>query len=105
MSKDAEDAHALWQNIHCLVVLTVKQVHEYSVKTSRIKDPKASTSQISQASRDKPVNPPPAKMIRLEELEQTVVGLVKKSFKQAAHQTNDTGLLPRDGDTQSTVGQ
>lgn len=68
-------------------------------------DPEPSTPQISQASGDGSVNPPLAKMIHLEELEQTVLGLVKKSFKQAYLQTGDQGTLPGNRNTQAIVGQ
>ena len=48
-----------------------------------------STFQVSQASRDESFTPPPAKMIHLEEVEQTVLEQVKKSFDQATKQTDD----------------
>ena len=38
---------------------------------------------MSQTSNNSSVNPPLAKMIHLDELEQTVLGLVKKTFKEA----------------------
>ena len=52
-------------------------------------DPEPSTPQISQASGDSSGNPPPVKMILLEELEQIVLGLVKKSCEQAYLQMGD----------------
>ena len=52
-------------------------------------DPEPSTPQISQASGDGSVIPPLVKMIGLEELEQTVLGLGKKSFEQAYLLTGD----------------
>ena len=42
---------------------------------------------VSHGSRNDPADPPPAKMVRLDELEQTVMGLVKKSLKQAGQST------------------
>ena len=52
-------------------------------------DPEPSKYQVSQATRNKSLNPPPAKMINLKELEQTVLGLVKKSLDQTTQQTGD----------------
>ena len=56
--------------------------HEYiNTETRIMADSEATTSQVSQASNNDSVNPPLAKMIRLDELEQTVLGLVKKTFE------------------------
>lgn len=45
-------------------------------------DPEPSTSQISQASVNDSVNPPPVKMISLEELEQAMLGIAGKSMNR-----------------------
>ena len=45
-------------------------------------DQEPSMSQVSQATGNESLNIPPAKMIRLEDLEKTVLGLVGKSLDQ-----------------------
>ena len=60
--------------------------------------------QVPQTSGSEPGNPPPAKMIRLENLEQTVLGLVKKGFEQASQPAGDQGGYPGHSDSQSAVG-
>ena len=64
-------------------------------------DSEATTSQVSEHN---PINPPQPKMIRLDELEKTVLGLVKKIFVQAS-QTGDRGVPSTSSDVQSTLGQ
>ena len=69
-------------------------------------DQEPSTSQVLQATGNESLNIPPAKMIRLKDLEQTVLGLVKKSLNQATQQTGDRAVLPPGNrDNQATVGQ
>ena len=69
-------------------------------------DQEPSTSQVSQATGNEPLNIPLVKMIRLEDLEQTVLGLVKKNLDQTTQQTGDRAMLPSGNrDNQSTVGQ
>ena len=45
-------------------------------------DQEPSTSQVLQATGNESLNIPPAKMIRLEDSEKTVLGLVKKCLDQ-----------------------
>ena len=69
-------------------------------------DQEPSMSQVLQATRNESLNIPPAKMIRLEDLEKTVLGLVKKSLNQTTQQTGDRAVLPPGNrDNESTVGQ
>ena len=69
-------------------------------------DQEPSTSQVLQATGNELLNIPPAKMIRLEDLEQTVLGLVKKSLDQITQLTRDQAvLLLGNRDNQSTVSQ
>ena len=60
-------------------------IREYSILHKRIITDSEATSQVSEYN---PVNLPQPKMIQLDELEQTVLGLVKKTFVQAS-QTGD----------------
>ena len=64
-------------------------------------DSEATASQVSD---NNSVNPLQPKMIQLDELEQTVLGLVKKTFEQAS-QTGDRGVPPASRDVQLTIGQ
>ena len=57
-------------------------------------DQEPSTCQVSQATGNESLNLPLVKMIHLEDLEQTVLRLVKKSLDQAAQQTGDRAVLP-----------
>ena len=69
-------------------------------------DQEPSTSQVLQATGNKLLNIPPAKMVCFEDLEQTVLRLVKKSLDQITQLTRDQAvLLPGNRDIQSTVGQ
>ena len=69
-------------------------------------DQQHSTSQVLQATGNESLNIPPAKMICLEDLEQTVLGLEKKSLNQTTKQTGDRAVLPPGNrDNQSTVSQ
>ena len=69
-------------------------------------DQEPSTSQVSQATRNKSLNIPTVKIIRLEDLEQTVLGLVKKSLDKTTQHTGERAVLPPGNmDNQSTVGQ
>ena len=60
---------------------------------------------VSHGSGNDPADPPPAKMVRLDELEQTVMGLVKKSLEQAGQSTTSHDEPSGSGSTQITAGQ
>ena len=60
------------------------------METRIIAKSKALTFQVSQ---NKPFNPPPAKMICLKQVEQIVLGLVKKTLEQASQQSWDRDVL------------
>ena len=75
------------------------------VETRIMVDPEATMSQVSQPSNMNFVYLPPAKMICLDKLEQTVLGLVKKTFEQASQHTGDQGVLSANMDIQSSIGQ
>ena len=60
---------------------------------------------VSRGYGNDPADLPPAKMVRLDELEQTVMGLVKKSLEQAGQSTMSHDELSGSGSTQITAGQ
>ena len=69
-------------------------------------DQEPSTSQVPQATGNESLDLPLAKVIHLNKLEQTVLGIVKKSLDRETQQTDDRAMLPLGNkDNQSTVGQ